>query len=217
VIYLVYTEGHGGVRDDMCEEAIRLARLLARLMPDEPEVLGLLALLLVTDARRPARVADDGALVSLEEQDRSRWDTAQIAEGAGVLERALRLGRYGPYIVQAAIAALHSRASTWEATDWPQIAGLYAELARLDPSPVVTMNRAVAVGFAVGAQAGLAILDELQPDPRLDHYQPLHAARAELLRRAGDAEAADAAYATAIALADSDTQRTALERRRDRR
>jgi RNA polymerase sigma-70 factor (ECF subfamily) len=217
VIYLVYTEGHGGVRSDMCEEAIRLARLLARLMPDEPEVLGLLALLLVTDARRPARVADDGALVSLEEQDRSRWDTAQIAEGAGVLERALRLGRYGPYVVQAAIAALHSRAPTWEATDWPQITGLYAELARLDPSPVVTINRAVAVAFAAGAQAGLAILDELQADPRLDHYQPLHAARAELLRRAGDAEAADAAYATAIALADSDTQRTALERRRDRR
>jgi RNA polymerase sigma-70 factor (ECF subfamily) len=217
VIYLVYTEGHGGIRGDMCQEAIRLARLLARLMPDEPEVLGLLALLLVTDSRRPARVADDGALVSLEEQDRSRWDTAQIAEGVGVLERALRLGRYGPYVVQAAITALHSRAPTWEATDWPQIAGLYAELARLDPSPVVTINRAVAVGFAAGAQAGLAILCELQADPRLDHYQPLHAARAELLRRAGDAQAAHAAYATAIALADSDTQRTALERRRDRR
>jgi RNA polymerase sigma-70 factor, ECF subfamily len=217
VIYLVYTEGHGAVRADMCEEAIRLARLLARLMPDVPEVLGLLALLLVTDARRPARLGDDGALISLEAQDRSRWDAAQIAEGAEVLERALRLGGAGPYVVQAAIAALHSRAPTWEATDWPQIAGLYAELARLDPSPVVTINRAVAIAFADGAQAGLAILDELQAHPRLDRYQPLHAARAELLRRAGDAEAADAAYATAIALADSDTQRTALERKRDRR
>ena len=119
----------------MCEEAIRLARLLARLMPDEPEVLGLLVLLLVTDARRPARVADDGALVSLEEQARSRWDAALIGEGVAMLERALRLGRYGPYVVQAAIAALHSRAPIWEATDWSQIARLHAELARLDPSP----------------------------------------------------------------------------------
>jgi predicted RNA polymerase sigma factor len=128
------------VRGDICEEAIRLARLLARLMPDEPEVLGLLALLLVTDARRAARVHDDGTLASLEEQDRSRWDAAGIAEGAGVLERALRLGRSGPYVVQAAIAALHSRAPTWKAADWPQIAGLYAELARLDRSPVVTIT-----------------------------------------------------------------------------
>ena len=130
--------------------------------------------------------------------------------------RASRLRRPGPYQLQAAIVACQAEAETWEATDWPQIAGLYAELARLDPSPVVTINRAVAVAFAAGAQAGLAILDELQTDPRLDRYQPLHAARAELLRHVGDADAADAAYATAIALADSDAQRTALERRRDR-
>ena len=216
VVYLLYTEGHGGVRGDVCEEAIRLARLLARLMPDEAEVLGLQALLLLTDARRVARLGDHGALVSLVEQDRGRWDAAAIAEGAAVLDRALRLRRPGPYVIQAAIAALHSQAATWEATDWPQIAGLYAELARLDPSPVVTINRAVAVGFAEGAAAGLAILDELAADPRLERYQPLHAARAELLRRAGDATGADAAYAAAIALTHSDAERAALERRRRR-
>ncbi|HEX5620099.1 MAG TPA: DUF6596 domain-containing protein, partial [Solirubrobacteraceae bacterium] len=187
--------------------------LLARLMPDEPEALGLLALLLVTDARRPARADDDGQLVALEEQDRSRWDAARIAEGVATLDHALRLGRSGPYVVQAAIAALHSQAPAWEATDWPQIAGLYAELERLDPSPVVTINRAVAVAFADDAHAGLAILDALD-DPRLDRYQPLHAARAELLRRAGDAPGADAAYARAIALSHTEPQRAALERRR---
>jgi RNA polymerase sigma-70 factor, ECF subfamily len=214
VIYLVYTEGHGGLRDDLCEEAIRLARLLARLMPDEPEALGLLALLLVTDGRRTGRVGHDGELVSLEEQDRAVWEADRIADGAATLDRALRLGRAGPYVVQAAIAALHSQAPTWEATDWPQIAGLYGELERLDPSPVVTVNRAVAVAFADGALAGLAILDTLRDDPRLDRYQPLHAARAELLRRAGDTSAADAEYARAIALAGTDAQRAALELRR---
>ena len=216
VVYLIYTEGHGSVRGDLCEEAIRLARRLARLMPDEAEVAGLLALLLVTEGRRPARVDDAGALVALEEQDRGRWDRAAIADGVAMLERALRLRRPGPYAIQAAIAALHSQAATWEATDWPQIAGLYAELARLDPSPVVTINRAVAVAFAAGAAHGLAILDDLGADPRLESYLPLHAARAELLRRAGDAAGADVAYAAAIALAHSDAERAALERRRDR-
>jgi RNA polymerase sigma-70 factor, ECF subfamily len=216
VVYLIYTEGHGSVRGDVCAEAIRLARLLTRLMPDEAEVLGLLALLLVTDGRRGGRLGDDGVLVALEEQDRGRWDRVAIADGVAVLERALRLRRPGPYAIQAAIAALHSQAATWEATDWPQIAGLYAELARLDPSPVVTINRAVAVAFAEGAAAGLAMLDELDADPRLEGYLPLHAARAELLRRAGDAAAADAAYAASIALAHTDAERAALERRRDR-
>ena len=214
VIYLVYTEGQGSVRGEMCTEAIRLARLLARLMPDEPEVLGLLALLLVTDGRRPGRVGEDGALVALEEQDRALWDAEAIAEGSATLDRALRLRRPGPYVVQAAIAALHSQAPTFEATDWSQIAGLYAELERLDPSPVVTINRAVAVAFAEDAHAGLAVLDGLD-DPRLDRYQPLHAARAELLRRAGDSAGADAAYARAIALSDSEPQRAALQRRRE--
>jgi RNA polymerase sigma-70 factor (ECF subfamily) len=222
VVYLVYTEGHVAtrgvppVRGDLCEEAIRLARLLTRLMPDEAEALGLLALLALTDARRAARLDADGSLVALEDQDRGSWDGARIAEGVAVLERALRLGRPGPYVVQAAIAALHAQAPTWEATDWPQIAALYGELERLDPSPVVTINRAVAVGFAEGPAAGLGVLAALD-DARLERYQPLHAARAELLRRAGDAAAADAAYAQAIALSANAAERAALERRRDHR
>jgi RNA polymerase sigma-70 factor (ECF subfamily) len=223
VVYLVYTEGHvathgdEAVRADLCEEAIRLARLLARLMPDEAEALGLLALLLLTDARRAARVDAAGAFVSLEDQDRGRWDAARIAEGVAVLERALRLGRAGVYVVQAAIAALHDQATTYGQTDWPQIAGLYAELARIDPSPVVVINRAVAVGFADGAHAGLKILDTLGADPLLERYQPLHAARAELLRRTGDHAAADAAYARAIELSGNAAERAALASRRARR
>lgn len=220
VVYLVYTEGHaatrgdGAIRTDLCDEAIRLARLLVRLMPDEPEALGLLALLLVTDGRRGGRVDDAGALVALSEQDRARWDAARIAEGVAVLERALQLGRPGPYVVQAAIAALHSQAPSWPQTDWPQIAGLYAALERLDPSPVVAINRAVAVGFAADPRDGLAILDALADDARLARYQPLYAARAELLRRAGDAAGADAAFAQAIELTANAAERAALERRR---
>jgi RNA polymerase sigma-70 factor, ECF subfamily len=222
VVYLIFTEGHVAtrgdepVRGDLCDEAIRLARLLARLMPDEPETLGLLALLLVTDARRPARLRGDGSFVGLDEQDRARWDRDRTTEGARVLERALALRRPGPYVVQAAIAALHTQAPAWEATDWAQIAGLYAELELLDPSPVVTINRAVAVGFADGPEAGLAILDGLASDARLDRYQPLHAARAELRLRAGDTAGADAAYERALALTDNAAERAALERRRRR-
>jgi len=215
VVYLIYTEGHSAtrgaaaLRGDLCEEAIRLARLLVRLMPDESEVRGLLALLLLTDARRAARVDAAGALVALPEQDRTRWDAGRIEEGRGLIR-----GKPGPYLIQAAIAALHSEAPTWEATDWPQIAALYAELERRDASPVVTVNRAVAVGFAEGPAAGLAILDAVAGDERLARYQPLHAARAELLRTAGDVDAADAAYARAIALAGNAAEREALERRR---
>ncbi len=221
VVYLIYTEGHTAtrgtapVRGDLCEEALRLARLIAGLMPDEAEALGLLALLLLTDARRAARVRTDGSLVALEEQDRTAWDAARIAEGTGVLERALRLGGAGPYAVQAAIAALHDRAASWAVTDWPQIAGLYAALERLDPSPVVTVNRAVAVGFAEGPRAGLAVLGGLAEDARLARYQPLHAARAELCRRAGDTAAAAAAYDEAIALTENEAERAALRARRD--
>jgi RNA polymerase sigma-70 factor (ECF subfamily) len=220
VVYLAYTEGHVAtrgeqpVRGDLCDEAIRLARLLARLMPDEAETLGLLALLLLTDARRAARLRPDGSFVGLDEQDRTLWDAARIAEGTRVLERAFALRRPGPYVIQAAIAALHAQAPAWEATDWPQIAALYAELERHDPSPVVTINRAVAVGFADGADAGLAILDALESDARLDRYQPLHAARAELRRRAGDEPGAEAAYAEALALTSNPAERAALERRR---
>jgi RNA polymerase sigma-70 factor, ECF subfamily len=220
VVYLVFNEGHvttrgaAPVRAELCEEAIRLARLLARVMPDAADTHGLLALLLLTDARRAARVDSEGMLVALQEQDRARWDAERIAEGVAVLDRALRLGRPGAYVIQAAIAALHAQAPSWEATDWPQIAGLYAELARHDPSAVVAINRAVAVGFAVGPEAGLAILDDLGSDARLDRYQPLYAARADLLRRTGDAAGADAAYATAIALSANAAERAALERLR---
>jgi len=208
VIYLVFNEGHAATRADLRAEAIRLARLLVRLMPDEAEVHGLLALLLLTDARSPARVAGD-ALVSLADQDRSLWDAAAIDEGAAVLDRALRLRRPGFYSIQAAIAALHSRAASFAATDWAQIAGLYGELSRHDPSPVVAVNRAVAIGFAEGPAAGLAALPD---DPRLERYQPLHAARAELLRRAGDVAGADAALQAAIELSASEAERAALRR-----
>jgi RNA polymerase sigma-70 factor, ECF subfamily len=213
VVYLLYTEGHVAtrgeepVRGDLCEEAIRLARLLVRLMPGEGEARGLLALLLLTDARRAARVDADGALVSLMDQDRSLWDAHRIAEG-----RALIGGARGPYALQAAIAAVHAGASSWEATDWPRIAALYAELERVDRSPVVTVNRAVAVGFAEGPRAGLAVLDAVAGDERLARYQPLHAARAELLARAG--EDASEAYARAIELTDNEAERAALSRRR---
>ena len=177
-------------------------------MPDESEARGLLALLLLTDARRAARVLA-GELVALPEQDRSRWDAARIEEG-----RALVRGMPGPYLIQAAIAALHAEAPAWEATDWPQIAALYAELERYDRSPVVTVNRAVAVGFAEGAAAGLAVLDAVAGDERLARYQPLHAARAELLARAGDQAGADEAYARAIALTGNAAERAALSARR---
>jgi RNA polymerase sigma-70 factor (ECF subfamily) len=209
VIYLVFTEGHAAARADLRAEAIRLARLLARLMPDEAETHGLLALLLLTDARSPARVAADGVLVPLADQDRSLWDAAAIAEGADVLERARRLPRPGFYAIQAAIAALHSRAPSFAATDWAQIAGLYEVLGRHDPSPVVAVNRAVAIGFASGPREGLAALPD---DPRLARYQPLHAARAELLRRAGDAAGAEAALQAAIELSASEAERAALRR-----
>ena len=219
VVLLVYTEGHTAtrgpepVRGDLCEEAIRLARLLVGLMPDEGEALGLLALLLLTDARRPARLGPDGALISLRDQDRTRWDAERVADGLAVVDRAVRLGP-GPYVIQAAIAALHAEAADFAATDWAQIAGLYAELERRDPSPVVTVNGAVAVAHAENAHAGLAILDGIEGDRRLERYGPLAAARADLLRRAGDAEGADAAYARAIELSANAAERAALARER---
>ncbi len=210
VVYLVFNEGHAAARGELRAEGIRLARLLVRLMPDTAEAHGLLALLLLTDARSAARVRGE-ELVALEEQDRALWDDAAIAEGVAVLERALRLPAPGPYAIQAAIAALHDQAPRFEATDWLQIAGLYAELARVDSSPVVTVNRAVAVGFAAGPAAGLALLDAVEG---LDRYQPLHAARAELLRRLGDVEGASDAYAIAISLSAHARERAALAVRR---
>ena len=219
VVYLIYSEGHSAtegddlVRAGLCDEALRLARLLAELMPDDPETLGLLALLLLTDARRAARTDDAGEAIGLDEQDRQRWDRDLIAEGVDVLERALRRARPGPYQVQAAIAAVHADAPDADATDWAQIAALYATLAQLDRSPVVTVNRAVAVARADGPHAGLRLLAPLDGDERLARYQPLHAARAELLQEAGDLEAARAAYRHALELTDNARERSALRRR----
>jgi RNA polymerase sigma-70 factor (ECF subfamily) len=219
VIHLVYTEGHVAtsgdvlVRADLCEEAIRLARLVVELVPGETETHGLLALLLLTDARRPARTDPDGTPVSLEDQDRSRWDRGAISEGIAVLEHALGFGRPGAFQVQAAVAALHAEAPSWEATDWPQIAALYGELERTSPSPVVTINRAAALALADGPHVGLALLATLDGDERLERYQPLHAVRAELLARSGDAVAAAAAYRRAIDLTQNAAERRALQAR----
>jgi RNA polymerase sigma-70 factor (ECF subfamily) len=212
VVYLVFNEGYAAstgdqlVRDDVCAEAIRLGRLLTTLMPDDAETAGLLALMLIHDARRAARVTSDGAYVALPDQDRDLWDHRRLDEGKAILERALRLRRPGPYQLQAAIAALH----VTDPVDWPQIAALYWALARQAPSPVVEVNRAVALGMAGDPAAGLAVLEAVD----LDDYQPLHAARAELLRRSGDRVAADGAYARAIELSANAVERAELERRR---
>jgi RNA polymerase sigma-70 factor, ECF subfamily len=217
VLYLIFNEGYEAtagerlVRGELCGEAIRLGRLLAKLMPDEPEAGGLLALMLLHDARRAARVDEHGAYVALPDQDRSRWDAGRIREGERSLEAALRLGRAGPYVLQAAIAAQHLQP---DGPDWSAIAGLYAMLATVAPSPIVEVSRAVAVGFAEGPEAGLDLLETPLGDPRLRAYAPLHAAHADLLNRAGHGAAADAAYALAIEHSDNDVQRAELERRR---
>ncbi len=203
VVYLIFNEGYGG-RGDLSAEAIRLGRALAELMPDEPEVHGLLAMMLLHDARREARFRD-GELVLLDDQDRSLWDTAQIADGRAVLERALALRGRGPYVVQAAIASLHAD----EPRDWPQIAALYGELARLTDSPVVELTRAVAVAEEQGPEAGLAIVDSLA----LEDYRYLHSTRGELLRRLGRTEEARDAYGRALELVHDDAERRLLERR----
>jgi RNA polymerase sigma-70 factor (ECF subfamily) len=222
VVYLVFTEGHtasDGVeltRPDLCAEAIRLARLLSELMPDDAEAHGLLALMLLTDARRAARTGPDGEMIDLAHQDRSLWDAEAIAEGSRALERSLRLAEPGPYALQARIALCHDRARSFDATDWGWIASLYGELERVQPTPVVTVNRAVALSFADGPEAGLALLDGLAGERALRGYVPLLAARADLLRRAGRVEAADAAYAEAISCSANAAQRADLSRRRRR-
>jgi RNA polymerase sigma-70 factor, ECF subfamily len=203
VVYLIFNEGYGG-RGDLAAEAIRLGRALAELMPDESEVLGLLALMLLNDARRDARFAD-GTVVLLCDQDRSLWDFDQMREGRAELDRALALGAPGPYVVQAALAALHAD----EPQDWPQIAALYGELARLTGSPVVELNRAVAVAEAGDVEAALALVEHLE----LDRYHYLHATHAELLRRLDRIEDARAAYDRALELVHSDAERRFLERR----
>ncbi|GGO21444.1 RNA polymerase sigma factor [Microbispora bryophytorum] len=219
VLYLLFNEGYSAtagadlVRHDLAAEAIRLARVLVRLMPDEPEAAGLLALMLLHHARRAARLDEAGDLVVLEDQDRGRWDAGLIADGVALLDGTLRRGRPGPYQVQAAIAACHATAARPEDTDWAQIAVLYARLARLVPSPVVELNRAVAVGMAHGPAAGLALVDALRETGALAGYHLLPAARADLLRRLGRTAEAAGAYREAAGLAATDAERRYLARR----
>jgi RNA polymerase sigma-70 factor (ECF subfamily) len=219
VIYLIFNEGYVGssgenlVRGELCDEAIRLGRMLAALMPDEPEVMGLLALMLLIDSRRAARIDATGEMLTLEEQDRSLWNRALIEEGAALVQKALRARRAGPYQIQAAIAALHSEPASPEETDWRQIVLLYNELYRIEPSPVVDLNRAAATGMAFGPEAGLHALDELSEAAALTDYYLAHAARADLLRRAGLYNEAGEAYRRALELCPNPVEVCFLRRR----
>jgi RNA polymerase sigma-70 factor (ECF subfamily) len=221
VVYLIFNEGYYStsgdsvVRAELCDEAIRLARVLADLMPGEPEVLGLFALLLLHDSRRAARTDAGGAVVLLADQDRSRWRRAHIDEGIALTKRALGMRRPGPYQVQAAISCVHAEAATADATDWAQIAALYGELYRFEPTPVVAVNRAVAVSFACGPDAGLDVLDGLAGVRELDSYHPYYAARADMLRRAGRFREAADAYRTALRYAENTAAQSVLARRLD--
>jgi RNA polymerase sigma-70 factor (ECF subfamily) len=213
-VYLVFNEGYIAtagdefVRDDLCLEAIRLGRILVQLMPDEPEAVGLLALMLLVAARRQARTAD-GELVLIADQDRALWDRSLIEEGHALVRACLRRNHPGPYQIQAAINAVHTDAAKAADTDWSQVVQLYDQLIGLAPSPVVSMNRAIAIAELDGPDVGLAALDGLP----LDHYQPFHATRADLLRRAGRTADAVVAYRAALALTTNDTERRFLERR----
>jgi RNA polymerase sigma-70 factor (ECF subfamily) len=215
VIYLVFNEGYSAsagpelIRADLCREAIRLSRDLAALLPHEREPAGLLALLLLTDSRRAARTDENGGIVLLEDQDRRRWDRAQVAEGVALLEATLRRGPAGTYTLQAAIAALHAQAPTPAATDWPQIVALYGLLYQRQPSPIIALNHAVAVAMAEGPAAGLALMERIE----LPAYHLWHAARADLLRRLGRRDEAADAYQAALTLATNAAERAFLERR----
>ena len=224
-LYLIFNEGYNAssgdahIRQELSSEAIRLAHILNELLADDPnltedaEALGLLALMLLHDARRPARLGETGELVLLEEQDRRLWNQEQIQVGTAVLERALQMGPAGPYQIQAAIAALHDQAPTPQETDWPQIAALYEALQRYTTSPVVVLNWAVAVAMAAGPMRGLALLDELAEAGTLDHYHFFHAARADLLRRAGFRDEAHDAYTIALDLCQNAVEKRFLRRR----
>jgi RNA polymerase sigma-70 factor (ECF subfamily) len=216
VIYLVFNEGYDAssgerlIRQELCAEAIRLGRLLVELMPDEPEAMGLLALMLLIESRRPARTGPAGDLVLLADQDRASWDRELVAEGQAIVRKCLRLNRPGPYQIQAAINAVHSDAPSAAATDWRQIVRLYDQLLALAPNPIVALNRAVAVAEVEGPEPALAILDELG----LDHFYLFHAIRADLLRRLGRAGEAVYAYDAAISRTENATERAFLERTR---
>ncbi|MDQ6659536.1 MAG: RNA polymerase sigma factor [Chloroflexota bacterium] len=225
VLYLIFNQGYAAtsgnelIRRDLCDEAIRLARVLTMLMAQEslldalPEALGLLALMLLHDSRRNARVGPDGELILLEAQDRSRWDKDKKQEGLAVLERALHMRRIGPYQLQAAISALHVQAQRHEDTDWAQIAALYGMLMRMTPSPIIELNRVVAVAMADGPLAGLALLDRPEMQQALSDYHLFHAARADLLRRAGRLTEANSAYRQALSLCQNEPERVFLNRR----
>jgi RNA polymerase sigma-70 factor (ECF subfamily) len=217
VVYLIFNEGYAAssgerlVREDLCAEAIRLGRLLAQLMPDEPEVLGLLALMLLTESRRKARTTPDGDLVRLVDQERGLWDRALIGEGQAIVRQCLRINRPGPYQLQAAINAVHSDARNAVATDWGQILQLYDQLLALAPGPIVALNRAVALAEVEGADAALRLVESLD----LDNYHLFHAIRADLLRRLGRFADAATAYDAAISRSDNAVERAFLQRQRD--
>jgi RNA polymerase sigma-70 factor (ECF subfamily) len=218
VLYLIFNEGYAAsfgetlTRADLCSEAIRLGRLLVELIP-EPEAEGLLAMMLLHDSRRAARATPDGELLVLDEQDRTLWNGDQIREGIALTEHALKSGRFGPYTLQAAIAAVHAEAAHAEDTDWRQIAGLYDVLLRVQPSPVVELNRAAAIAMSEGAERGLSLIDALLERGELENYQLVYSARADLLRRLGRFGEAMAAYGSALALTSQGAQRRFLERR----
>jgi RNA polymerase sigma factor (sigma-70 family) len=219
VIHLVFTTGHSAPvgdrlrRGELVERALDLARILRTLLPDDADVAGLLALILLTDARRETRVDATGNLLLLADQDRSRWDRAEIAQGVELVKEALRRRPPGRFALQAAIAAVHAESPSWEATDWNEVVALYGVLSEVWPSPVVSLNRAVALGFARGPEAGLAELDALAGEPQLAGYGYLAASRADFLRRLGRADAARCAYEEALALTDNEVERRFLEGR----
>ncbi len=221
VIYLIFNEGYSStsgedlVRTDLCNEAIRLARLLVQLSPHEPENLGLLALMLLQDSRRSARSNSDGDLVTLEEQDRSLWDQTEIAEGLALIERALKQGRVGNYQLQASIAALHAEAKSPEQTDWPQIAAIYRVLSRMNASPIIALNHAAAVAMNEGPEKGLSLIDQAAHSGKLDNYYLLHAARGDLLRRLKRFEEARLAYSRALELTNNQVEKNYIRRRLD--
>jgi RNA polymerase sigma-70 factor (ECF subfamily) len=219
VIYLIFNEGYSAtvgeslVRRDLCAEAIRLARVLCDLLPTEPESSGLLALMLLQDSRREARMNEHGEIVILEDQDRSRWDHKEIEEGLGLVETALRLGRVGNYQLQAAIAAVHAEAKTADETDWPQIVALYKELMRINSSPIVALNHAAAVAMSEGLERGLSLLEEAGASGELDHYYLFHASRADLLRRLNRLQEAATAYTRALSLATNEVEQQYIRKR----